>query len=41
MAQLRSIFGAYADNMQLMIDSSQDRFAPTWFQNYFPWASPR
>lgn len=36
MAQLKSIFGAYADQMQLMIDRSQDRFAPIWFPSRFP-----
>ncbi|MEZ2446121.1 major capsid protein [Chitinophaga sp. RCC_12] len=41
MAKLKSIFGNYADSMQLMIDRSQDRFAPTWFQNYFGWAPPQ
>lgn len=41
MAKLKSIFGAYADSMQLMIDRSQDRFAPTWFQRYFGWAPPQ
>lgn len=38
MSKLKSIFGAYAENMQLMIDRSQDRFAPTWFQTRFPFA---
>jgi hypothetical protein len=41
MAKLKSIFGAYADSMQLMIDRSQDRFAPTWFQKYFGWSPPQ
>ncbi|TWI86302.1 major capsid protein E [Chitinophaga japonensis] len=41
MAKLKSIFGTYADNMQLMIDRSQDRFAQTWFQRYFAWAPPQ
>ncbi|MBC9913183.1 major capsid protein [Chitinophaga varians] len=41
MAKLKSIFGQYAESMQLMIDRSQDRFGPTWFQNYFTWAPPQ
>ncbi|SEV88873.1 Phage major capsid protein E [Chitinophaga sp. YR573] len=41
MAKLKSIFGAYADSMQLMIDRSQDRFAPTWFPSVFGWAPPQ
>lgn len=35
MSKVRSIFGVYSDRMQVMIDSSLDRFAPTWFSRYF------
>ncbi|GAA4328538.1 major capsid protein [Flaviaesturariibacter amylovorans] len=35
MERLKSIFGSYADKMQVMVDNSLDRFAPTWHQNYF------
>lgn len=40
MATIKSVFGAYADsqNLQYLIDKALDRFAPTWFQNYFDWA---
>lgn len=41
MARIKSIFGDYADQMQFMIDNSQDRFAPTWFQTRFPFAPPQ
>lgn len=39
--KLKSIFGAYADSLQLVLDKSQDRFAPTWFQQYFGFAPPQ
>lgn len=35
MATIKSIFGTYAEKLQVMIDASNDMFAPTWFQNYF------
>lgn len=38
MTKIRSIFGAYADRLQVVIDRSADRFAPTWYQKYFGWA---
>lgn len=41
MSKVKSIFGSYAENIQLMIDKSLDKFAPTWFQNYFDWATPQ
>jgi hypothetical protein len=37
MARIQSVFGNYAPQMQAIIDSSLDRFAPTWYQNYFIW----
>lgn len=40
MATIKSIFGAYADKLQVMIDKANDQFAPTWFQNYFDVATP-
>ena len=39
--KLKSIFGAYADQLQLVVDRGQDRFAPTWYQNYFTFAPPQ
>ncbi|MHA4844418.1 major capsid protein [Flavitalea antarctica] len=43
MAKLKSIFGDYADseNLQLVIDSRNDRFAPLWFPSYFNIAAPQ
>ena len=38
MTKIKSIFGAYADRLQVMIDNSQQKFAPTWYQQYFPFA---
>ena len=36
-----SIFGGYAEAMQVMIDNSLERFRPTWYQKYFSWAAPQ
>lgn len=41
MAKLNSIFGAYADKLQVMVDKSQDKFAPTWFEQYFDFGAPQ
>lgn len=41
MSKIKSIFGPYADQLQVMIDRSQERFAPTWYQRYFGWAPPQ
>ena len=38
--RIGSIFGAYAQKLQMIIDKRKDRFAPTWFQKYFPFANP-
>ncbi|MDO6389003.1 major capsid protein [Pontibacter sp. BT731] len=35
MSRHKSIFGAYADKLQAVVDQSKDRFAPTWYQKYF------
>jgi hypothetical protein len=40
MATIKSIFGAYADNLQLIIDSALEKFAPTSFQAYMTWGTP-
>ncbi len=37
MSKIKSVFGTYADKLQVMIDSSLDKFAPTWFQKFFDW----
>jgi hypothetical protein len=41
MAKLQSVFGSYADKLQSIIDKSQARFAPTWFENYFEVGTPQ
>lgn len=40
MSKLKSIFGAYSDKLQVMVDASADKFAPTWFKNYFDMGIP-
>ena len=35
---VRSIFGPYAQNLQLVVNTAADRFAPQWFTKYFTWA---
>lgn len=35
--KIQSIFGPYADKMQVVIDKKADAFASTWFQKYFDW----
>jgi hypothetical protein len=35
MATIKSVFGPHAENLQVMVDSSLNRFSPTWFQQYF------
>jgi hypothetical protein len=41
MAKIKSVFGAYADRLQVMIDNSLDKFAPTWFEKYFDFGVPQ
>lgn len=41
MATIKSIFGTYADKLQVLIDSANDRFAPTWFENFFDIGTPQ
>lgn len=36
--KIQSIFGAYAQNMQVVIDTKKDQFAPTFYQKYFDFA---
>jgi hypothetical protein len=33
MAKINSVFGAYADKLQVVVDKALDKFAPTWFEN--------
>lgn len=41
MAKIQSLFGVYADKLQLIIDKSLDKFAPTWFEKYFDFGAPQ
>jgi hypothetical protein len=41
MSKVKSVFGNYADRLQVMIDASLDKFSPTWFQKYFGWGIPQ
>jgi len=38
MSKIQSIFGAYSQNLQAVVDLANDRFAPTWYQKYFGWS---
>jgi hypothetical protein len=38
MSKFKSIFGEYASNLQLVIDSKLNSFAPTWYPKYFGWS---
>lgn len=41
MATIQSLFGSYADKLQLMVDKRLDAFAPTWFGEYFDFDIPQ
>lgn len=41
MSKIKSIFGTYADSLQVMIDNSLGQFAPTWYPKYFGWGTPQ
>lgn len=36
--KINSIFGAYSQNLQAVVDNSTERFAPTWYGKYFDFA---
>lgn len=38
MTKLKSVFGAYSERLQVVIDNSLDKFAPNWYPKYFGWA---
>jgi hypothetical protein len=40
MSKIKSVFGGYADRLQIMVDSSLDKFKPTWFASRFPFGIP-
>jgi len=39
--RIKSVFGAYAEKLQSVIDKKQDTFAPLWFPKYFGWGTPQ
>lgn len=39
-ARIKSVFGTYADQLQVMVDSKLDTFAPLWYPRYFPMGIP-
>jgi hypothetical protein len=41
MAKLKSVFGTYAEQLQAVVDVKNDRFAPTWFGQYFDFDIPQ
>jgi hypothetical protein len=41
MATIKSVFGPYADKLQVVIDNSLDKFAPVWFEKFFTMGSPQ
>lgn len=36
--KIQSIFGVYSENLQAVVDNSLERFAPTWYGQYFDFA---
>lgn len=38
---MKSVFGAYADNLQVMVDASKERFSTPWFPKYFDFGVPQ
>ena len=38
MAKIKSLFGAYSDKLQIIIDNSKAKFAPRWYPQYFSFA---
>lgn len=38
MSKLKSIYGDYSSNLQVVIDNSLSRFATNWYPKYFDWA---
>ena len=39
--RIQSIFGSYAQRLQMIIDKKLDKFAATWFQKYFSFGNPQ
>lgn len=41
MATIKSIFGSYADKLQVVVDNNLGLFETPWFPKYFTWAPPQ
>lgn len=41
MARIKSVFGAYGEQLQIIIDNSLAKFDPVFFTKYFDWGIPR
>lgn len=41
MARIKSVFGAYSEQLQFIIDTSLAKFDPVFFTKYFDWGVPR
>jgi hypothetical protein len=41
MARVKSVFGQYAEELQVMFDSANERFDPLFFPQYFDWGVPK
>lgn len=41
MSKIKSIFGGYADNLQVFIDTAKSKFAPVWYGKYFTMGTPK
>jgi hypothetical protein len=39
--RIQSIFGSYASQLQAILDLSKDKFAPTWYPQYFQFGTPQ
>lgn len=39
--RIKSVFGVYSDQIQVLVDNSLDKFAPLWYPNYFEFGQPR
>lgn len=41
MSKLQSIFGPYAERLQVVVDTNLERFATPWYTGFFGWAPPQ
>lgn len=39
--RIKSVFGAYAENLQVLVDTRAEKFAPTFYQNVLDWGTPQ